>query len=209
MKKILLLIIVLTPMLSRAQLWSIGGRAGVSFSNYKAKTPWKEVSNMGLAIELTALKQVNSNFGYTVGLGYVQKGYFHKVCNEIYDQLETNYLEVPIMIDYTFIIPSLQNWKAHANLGIYAAYWMSAKYKTKGFDSSGEEFDFEKNKASRFDFGPNAGGRIEYLLKNGSLSLDFRYELGLADLQKQVNDNTKNTNRAFIVGLTYLKPLGK
>jgi hypothetical protein len=209
MKKILLLIIISIPLVASAQMWSIGGRAGVSFSNYKAKTPWKEVSNMGLTVELTALKQVNANFGYSVGLGFVQKGYFHKVCNDIYDQLETNYIEVPIMIDYTFIVPSLQNWKAHLNVGIYTAYWMSAKYKTKGFDSSGEEFDFEKNKASRFDFGPNAGGRIEYLLKNGSLSLDFRYELGLADLQKQVNDNTKNTNRAFIVGLTFLKPLGK
>lgn len=39
--------------------------------------------------------------------------------------------------------------------------------------------------------------RIEYLLKNGSLSLDLRYALGLADLQKQVNDNTKNSNRAL------------
>lgn len=209
MKNLLVIIFAFTSTTASAQVWYIGAKAGTTFSNYKAKTPWKEVANMGFAVEVKGFKQVNSNFGYTVGLGYIQKGYFHKVCNTIYDQLETNYIEVPVMIDYTFIIPSLENWKVHANVGVYAAYWMSAKYKTEGFDSDGEEFDFEKNKASRFDFGPNAGGRIEYLLKNGSLSLDFRYELGLADLQKQVNDNTKNTNRAFIVGLTFLKPLSK
>jgi hypothetical protein len=142
-------------------------------------------------------------------LQYIQKGYYHKICNNIYDQLKANYLEVPIMMDYSFKVPALKNWKAHFNLGIYGAYWLSAKYKMKGFDQTSEDFDFQKSKALRFDFGPNAGGRIEYLLKNGMISLDFRYELGLLDLQKQVNDNTKNTNRAFVIGVTYLKPLLK
>jgi len=95
------------------------------------------------------------------------------------------------------------------NLGIYGAYWLSGKYKMKGFDESTATFDFDRSKASHFDVGPNAGGRIEYMLKNGSLSLDFRYELGLLDLQKQLNDNTKNVNRACVVGLTYLKPLSR
>lgn len=79
----------------------------------------------------------------------------------------------------------------------------------EGFDESDEDFDFDASNASRFDFGPNAGGRIEYILNNGSLSLDFRYELGLVDLQKRINDDTANTNRAFIVGLTFMKPLTK
>lgn len=209
MKKILSIIIISIPLITHAQLWSIGGNAGVSFSNYKAKTPWKEVSNMGYTFGVKGFKQVNSNFGMTLELQYIQKGYYHKVCNDIYDQLEASYLEVPIMVDYAFIVPSLQNWKAHLNLGIYGAYWLSGKYKMKGFDEASEDFDFEDSEASRFDFGPNVGGRIEYILKNGTISLDFRYELGLLDLQKQVNDDTNNTNRAFIVGLTYLKPLSK
>ena len=209
MKKILLILLISTPLLTNAQLWYIGGNAGVSLSNYKAKTPWKEVSNMGFSFGVKGFRQVNTNFGLTFELQYIQKGYYHKICNDITDQLEANYVEIPVMIDYTFIVPALQNWKGHLNLGIYGAYWMSAKYKMKGFDETNEEFDFEKSKASHFDFGPNPGGRIEYLLKRGSVSLDFRYELGLADLQKQVNDNTKNTNRAFIVGLTFLKPLSK
>lgn len=208
MKKILLILLLL-PVITHAQRWYIGGSAGTSFSNYKARTPWKEVSNMGLYFGAKAFRQLGADYGLTLELHYIQKGYFHKVCDDIYDQLEANYLEVPIMIDYAMVIPFLHNWKAHANLGIYTAYWLNGKYKTKGFDNSGEEFDFDKNKASRFDFGPNVGGRLEYLLKSGSLSLDFRYELGLADLQKQAGDDTKNVNRAFIIGLTYLKPLGK
>ena len=192
----------------QAQNWNIGGEAGVTFSNYKTKTPWKEVSNTGFTFGLTAFKQINANYGLNLGLQYIQKGYNHKICNDITDQLEANYVEVPVMIDYTFIVPSLQNWKGHFNLGVYGAYWLSGKYKMKGFDESSEDFDFNQSKASRFDFGPNGGARIEYLTKkNSSLSLSVRYEIGLLDLQKRVDDGTKNTNRTFVVGISYLKLL--
>src|SRR5688572_23124974 len=130
--KIIIIIAMLAPIYTKAQLWYIGGNAGVAFSNYKAKTPWKEVSNMGFSVGMKGFKQINANYGFTVELHYIQKGYFHKVCDDIYDQLEANYIEVPIMLDYTFIVPSLQNWRGHLNLGVYAAYWLSGKYKMKG-----------------------------------------------------------------------------
>ena len=210
MKRLLPLLFLFCPSITYSQLWSIGGKMGVTFSNYKTQTPWKEVSNMGLDAGITAFKQINSNYGLNIELHYIQKGYYHKICNDITDQLEANYIEVPVMIDYTFIVPSLQNWKGHFNLGVYAAYWVSGNYKMKGFDESGEDFDFQQSNASRFDFGPNGGARIEYVLKkNASLSLDFRYEMGLLDLQKQVNDNTKNSNRTFVIGVSYLKLLTK
>ena len=73
---------------------------------------------------------------------------------------------------------------------------------------SSEDFDFENSDAKRFDFGPALGARLEYFLKNGSLSLDLRYELGIIDLQNKLNDNTNNNNRAFIIGFSYMVPLG-
>jgi Outer membrane protein beta-barrel domain len=209
MKFIFIGLLALLSFTSYAQLIYLGGNAGVTFSNYKAKTPWKEVPNMGFSAGLKGFKQINANYGIVVELQYIQKGYYHKVCNDTYDQLEASYVEVPVMMDYTFIVPSLQNWRGHLNLGIYGAYWLSGQYKMKGYDATQEDFDFKKSNAKRFDFGPNIGGRIEYLLNNGALSLDFRYELGVLDLQKQVNDNTKNVNRAFIVGVSYFKPISK
>jgi hypothetical protein len=189
--------------------WFVGIKAGPTLSNYKTKTPWKEVSNFGYTFGATAFRQLNSNVGVNFELQYIQKGYYHKVCNTISDKLEAHYVEIPIMFDYTFIIPTLKNFKLHGNLGFYTAYWLSGKYKTKGLDDTGDDtFDFSKSKASRFDIGPNGGGRIEYVLKNGSLSLDFRYELGLLDLQKRVNDNTRNTNRAVVIGISYMWLLG-
>jgi Outer membrane protein beta-barrel domain len=203
-------LIILSATFASAQIWYVGIKAGPTLSNYKTKTPWKEVANLGYTFGAVGYKQMTANFGIGVELQYIQKGYYHKVCNTITDKLEAQYLEVPIVFDYTFIIPGLRNFKVHGNVGIYTAYWLSGKYQTEGFDTeqSSEDFNFDESNAKRFDFGPNVGGRLEYFLKNGSLSLDLRYEIGLLDLQNKLNDNTNNTNRAFIIGFSYMKPIG-
>jgi hypothetical protein len=204
------LLILLSATFASAQIWYVGIKAGPTLSNYKTKTPWKEVANLGYTFGAVGYKQMTANIGIGVELQYIQKGYYHKVCNTITDKLKAQYLEVPIVFDYTFIIPGLRNFKVHGNVGIYTAYWLSGKYQTEGFDTeqSSEDFDFDESNAKRFDFGPNVGGRLEYFLKNGSLSLDLRYEIGLLDLQNKLNDNTNNTNRAFIIGFSYMKPIG-
>jgi hypothetical protein len=210
MKTNIFLIIFLTIATGASAQWSVGIKAGPTLSNYKSKTPWKEVSNLGYTFGVTAFKQIDEHVGVNLEIEYLQKGYYHKVCNSIYDKLKANYLEIPIMFDYGFNIPSLKNFKGHANLGVYSAYWLSGKYQTKGFDAEDETFDFKKSNASRFDFGPNIGGRIEYLLKDGArISLNCRYELGLVDLQKKAGDNTNNANRALIIGIGYLKRIGQ
>lgn len=195
---------------AKAQIWYLGVKAGPTFSNYKTRTPWKEATNIGYTFGGVVYKQVSANLGIGAELQYIQKGYFHKVCNTITDRLRAQYLEVPIMADYAFIVPGLRNFKLHANAGIYMAYWVSGKYQTEGFGAgnSSESFDFSANNAKRFDFGPNAGGRLEYIMNNGTVSLDLRYELGIVDLQNRLNDNTNNNNRAFILGISYMKPLG-
>jgi hypothetical protein len=209
MKKLLTILLLFLTTASFAQNWYVGLTAGPTFSNYKTKTPWKEASNVGYFFGATAYKQTSANFGLNFGLQFIKKGYNHVICNTITDKLNASYLEIPIMVDYSFIVPSLENFKAHINLGFYSAYWLSGKYKMEGFDQSSEDFDFKKSDASRFDIGPSGGGRIEYLLQNGSLALDFRYELGLVDLQKKASDNTSNTNHAWVIGISYFKHIGK
>ena len=209
MKKILPLILILFSTTIFAQNWYVGFTAGPTFSNYKTKTPWKEVSNIGYTFGATAYRQTSANIGLSFGLQYITKGYNHVICNTITDKLNAAYIEIPIMVDYGFIVPTLKNFKAHLNLGFYSAFWLSGKYKMEGFDQTSESFDFSTSSASRFDIGPSGGGKIEYLLLNGSLSLDFRYELGLIDLQKKINDETKNSNHAWVIGISYMKLLGK
>jgi len=207
-RSLVVFILFFSATIASAQIYFVGIKAGPTLSNYKTKTPWKEVSNIGYTFGFVGYKQINANIGFGAELQYIQKGYYHKVCNTITDKLKANYLEIPIMLDYTFIIPGLKNFKVHGNIGFYTAYWLSGKYITEGFDTSSEDFDFDQSDAKRFDFGPNLGGRLEYFLNNGSLSLDLRYELGVIDLQNKLNDNTNNNNRAFIIGFSYMVPLG-
>ncbi|MFZ6009233.1 MAG: porin family protein [Bacteroidota bacterium] len=204
MKNILLFLLLVWSWTGHAQ-WYVGAKGSATFSNYKTTTPWKEVSNMGFASGVSVYKQINTNLGYNIDLQYIRKGYHHKICNTITDKLEASYLEIPIALDYA--LPSVKNFRVHLNAGVYAAYWLSAKYKMEGFDASSEDFDFEKSKANRFDLGPVAGTGIEYILKKGSVLLDVRYELGLLDLQKTGNDDINNTNRALIIGLSYRRAL--
>jgi hypothetical protein len=208
MKTSIFLIIFLSVSTFTSAQWYFGIKAGPTLSNYKTKTPWKEVSNLGYHFGATAYKQIDEHVGINFELQYIQKGYYHKICNSITDKLQANYLELPFMINYGFRIPGLKNFKGHASLGLYAAYWLNGKYQTECFDANNESFDFKKSNASRFDFGPNAGVRVEYLLKKGSsVSVGCRYELGLLDLQKSAGDNSRNTNRALVIGVSYLTPL--
>src|SRR6187549_2486416 len=144
MKRILSLFLILFSTATFAQNWYVGVTAGPTFSNYKTKTPWKEASNVGYVFGATAYKQTSANFGLNFGLQYIKKGYNHVICNTITDKLNASYLEIPIMADYTFIVPSLENFKAHINLGFYSAYWLSGKYEMEGFSQSSEDFDLKK-----------------------------------------------------------------
>lgn len=208
MKKILLPLFVFISSTTIAQ-WSVGGKAGVTFSNYKTKTPWKEASNLGYTFGVAGYSKFNDNFGFNIELQYIQKGYNHQICDTFYDKLKATYIEIPMLLDYGFSVPGVENLKIHANLGFYSAYWLSGEYETK-IDDEGftETFEFEDSGASRFDFGPSGGARLEYLLKHSSISLDFRYEMGLIDLQKKVSDDVSNVNRAMVVGVSYLMMLG-
>lgn len=208
MRIFLLAFLIFAVQYASGQIYYLGIKAGPTLSNYKTKTPWKEVSNLGYTFGIVGYKQISANIGVGMELQYIQKGYYHKICNTITDKLKASYLEIPVLFDYTFIIPGLKNFKLHGNVGVYTAYWLSGKYKMEGFDQSSEDFDFSESNAKRFDFGPSAGGRLEYFLKNASVSLDLRYEMGIIDLQNKLNDNTNNNNRAFIVGVSFMKPLG-
>ena len=54
---------MLFPAAAIAQVWYVGPKAGMTLSNYKSKTPWKEVTNVGFTAGLTAYTQLRNNFG--------------------------------------------------------------------------------------------------------------------------------------------------
>ncbi|HLT73989.1 MAG TPA: porin family protein [Ohtaekwangia sp.] len=206
--KAIIVIALFFPTIGFGQIWHAGIKAGVALSNFRNPTSWTEGIHTGYSFGATAYKQIRSNFGLGFEFQYQQKGYNHVLCETITDKLHAEYLEVPIMADYVFLIPGVKNLKGHVNAGGYAAYWLKGRYEMTGFGETEESFDFERSSARRFDFGPVAGGRLEWVRNHGSFSLDFRYAHGVSDMIKNKSDDTsRNTNRTFIVGLSYMRIL--
>jgi len=195
---ILMLACISSPVVAQ---WHLGGKIGVSFSHYESKVTCTEVPKTGLFAGVTAVRDMGDHLGLGIDLLYIQKGYYHKVCNTIYDKLDANYVELPVQLTYRFVV--FKNFQAAFNLGVYSAFWLSGRYRMQGFDASVEEVSLEA--FNRLDFGPGGGGRIQYILRQGSMSLDFRYARGLVDMATNPNDDTKNINRCFTVGVAYMK----
>jgi hypothetical protein len=57
---------------------------------------------------------------------------------------------------------------------------------------------------NRFDIGLQFGGGFSYSLGPGAILLDFRYGLGLIDIQKEM----KSTNNVLAISAGYAFPLG-
>ncbi len=205
--KLLIAVALFCPTILSGQIWHAGLKAGAAFSNFKSPTPWTEAIHTGYSFGATAYKQIRNNFGLGFDLQYIQKGYNHVLCASITDKLQAEYIEVPVMADYVFLIPGIRNFKGHINVGAYGAYWVKGRYKMNGFGQSGESFEFTRSSARRFDFGPVAGGRIEWVRSHGSFSLDFRYAYGVADMLQNDDDGVRNTNRTLLIGLSYMKIL--
>ena len=184
--------------------WHIGGRTGVTFSNYKTKTTYTEIANRGFAMGVAIYNQMSKHGGVSLGFDYVEKGYQHHLCSSISDRLETTYLEVPVMFDYAMSVS--RSFKVHARVGGYLGYWVAARDKAEGFDGASGEFDFDKSKARRIDYGSAVGALLEYTLSNSRIGFEIKYEQGLRDMQTSSGDNTRNVNSTWLMGLSYMLP---
>jgi hypothetical protein len=206
MKPFLIIICCFSIQSSLAQ-WHVGGRAGITYSDYKSPTTFKSTPIQGKTVGLTAVKKLSYDFSLHVNLEYIEKGYHHLVCNTIYEKLQTTFVQIPLMLSYN--IPVAEKLKFQIKLGGYGAYWVGGKYKSEGYNPSTTEFDFKRMEATRVDFGINGGAQIEYLLLNGNLfGIDLRYDLGLRDMESGVGSG-KNTNKGWVAGLNYRFLLGK
>jgi hypothetical protein len=200
MRTFLILLFSLALHKASAQ-WFVGVKAGTVLANYKSPTYFKSAYKQGLLFGVTASKKINYDFEVQINAEYVQKGYYHYVCNTIYEKFETTFIQFPVLLGYN--VPLADKLKLHLKAGGYGAWWLSGRYKTSGFNPSDDNFDFSAREARRFDFGPVAGAEIEYLLLNGNLfGLEFRYDLGLQDMETSVDSGT-NTNRMMYLGAHY------
>ncbi len=108
---------------------------------------------------------------------------------------KTNSIAIPILAKYAFRAFGLS--KVYATGGTYTTL------KTSGVEifENGQTWDDYHWKT--FDWGLSFGVGGEYDAKQGIWALDVRYDLGLVDVYKQMDENTRSQFRNLNITVTY------
>ncbi len=104
-------------------------------------------------------------------------------------QEKVNYIEVPVLVRAT--MPNESKVKPSVFLGPAIGILLSNKI------TNGEEIDI-KDDTKSIDIGVVAGAGVEYVLENGCVLLDARYEMGLSSIMKKVGDEQREVKNSVI-----------
>ena len=213
-RSLLTLMLAMTALFVSAQA-TVGPKFGLNFSTVTHDNEYAEkVAIPGIHAGLVL--QMGGDLAIQPEILYTQKGVrFEAEGGEEYWQQTNNYLEVPLLLKMSFG-PEL--FKFFVNAGPYAAYWLSGTAK---MDHMGEEvvedYEFDDDDSdgysdNRFDYGIAAGAGLALKLGPGYLTGELRYDLGLADTQKVVDewdDYEAVMNRTIGISFGYIVPLGE
>jgi hypothetical protein len=115
---------------------------------------------------------------------------------------EFNYISVPLLLRENLHDAGLgDKWDLTFFAGPYAGYLVSANSKmTVGDETSNEDIE---DQAEKSDFGAIFGGGVKYNLANGrALSVELRYEMGLAKIDSQDPD-LRNKGIGLTLGYSF------
>lgn len=163
--------------------FSIGPKVGLNFSNVNEdNTDYKLGFNAGL----TSTYSVNESSGIGLDILYARQGYKFNDINTNFD-----YLKFPLT--YKLFFNKLGDaFRPRIELGFSPALLLSAK--TEGFDI--------KDQLNSFDIGLLGGFGFNYRLSDRLwLNFDVRGDIGLTDISKTNNDETKNSAISVNVGV--------
>lgn len=117
-----------------------------------------------------------------------------------------SYLHLPVLVKGRLRTP---NFKLYTTVGIEAAWGI--KLSTNPFNDNmifQKLISFEEAGLLQYDLGVCGGFGIEHVIRQGKIVfLDYRYYLGLIDLDSYTDISIYNQGHAFCLGI--LLPLGK
>ncbi len=110
-------------------------------------------------------------------------------------EYQTNYIQVPLLLKVSVIPAGPIRPVVYA--GGYGSYLLSAKgvmTSEEGSDSGDLDDIYEK-----YDYGLVGGAGVEFKLPGIKMSLEGRYNLGLANVLKEAESDTSLKNRSIMV----------
>ena len=213
MKKGILTFIVLSCMTISvfAQGISLGPIAGANYSTIKGLSGgapgFKEKYLFGTQFGAAVNIGVNEMFSVQPEFIFAQQGGIVESTEKpIKLTIKNNFINVPVLAKVTF--GKAESIKVFAAAGPYGGYWLSSKTKKveDGAVTQDGEVTLNSEANNRFDYGFAFGAGLGFPVGPGSLNLDLRYNLGLADLEKAAD--SEFNNRVASASLSYLINLG-
>lgn len=207
-------------MVSFGQL-SVGLSTGYSYNTLDADPGYfynrEYLSEEGFAVAIPVQYAFNDWFSLRSEVGYVTKNYSWEREVTILSQVEaeryTNgYLQIPIMGSVSFGGDRLRGF---VNGGAYVGAWLNSSVNSLLYDifsgvfvlANGSEYEFNKERDNRFDWGVIAGLGVEYLvMPKMSLFAEGRLLYGLSDTQKNyMTDQYHRYNTTMVaqIGVLY------
>ena len=183
--------------------WEVGGLIDFNFASLNV--------NPGSSSE-----DYSSRFGFGLGVVvdypltgqldlhaepmFLQKGGKIDITSEVV-VFKLNYLEIPLMLRYTFEYDA--SFLPYAMAGPSIGLLTSAKY-----DNNEGTVQDEKDSTKGIDLGVGFGGGVKLPHGNKTFFAELRYVFGLVDINKEANESTvKNRGLQVVAGVTF--PVGQ
>lgn len=182
--------------------WEIGGLigfnvAGISVPSGTSSEDYS--SKLGFGLGAVVDRLLTDQLILHLEPMYLQKGGTIKTSSFTL-KFKVNYIELPILIKYAFLINS--SLTPYAMAGPSIGLLTSAKYE----DESGDTQD-EKDNTNGFDFGLGVGGGVSYPFGIMTIFVETRYVFGLANINSE-SDESKVKNRGLLVFFGVTVPIG-
>jgi hypothetical protein len=184
---------------------NVGLNIGLSIANVSSSVGGISLSfssRTGLAVGVDFIYDVIEYISLGAGLMYIQKGAeFTTTIEEGTASLKNtyNYLAIPIPVHFQANIKTGNSIiRPFALFSLEPSFLLSAKAEVKAAGMTLEE-DITDN-LEGLDFGIGFGGGIKALFSSFFLSAQGKYILGLTDIVKAVEVDTKNRAFAILLG---------
>lgn len=180
MKKIIIVLFVISFFIETPAQIKYGIEAGLNISTIKGNYPHTLSSTTGILVGINADYYFLDFLSVEAGLYLSQKGVIRILFSDIQGIETYNYLEIPINIKYN--LPIEEPGKTFIIAGVYGANLLSAGVRpdNEGQSSSVNLGDILPS----WDYGINFGLGQSFNLNSGMMNIKVTYSLGLVTLDK-------------------------
>lgn len=209
MKRILISIavIVLSASAANAQLFKVfghdvgfiyvGPKVGMNLSKFSewSYSNFETKNRVGYQFGIVGDFGFTNRFSIQTELNFISKG--TKGVSDAYEEIKRMpSIQIPLLAKYTFSFLGLR--RVYANGGVYSTTRIG-----DGKIEYQDGFVYDDYHWTRFDWGFSLGCGAEYPTKDGIWGLDLRYDLGVVDIYRQMDEDTKSRFRSFQFAATY------